>query len=537
MLNKFVKLNLLNFLNLGSNLVTPVTITLITMMLYTNPLFTANGVCRPSCVNTVGETCCEARPCCTSQGLTCQYGLCISSTPITPPVAVTCPSTDSNVCCIENDNNGNCPTGTTCLAGACQQVTNQQIFQTYYNLNKSLYVWNAAPPTAHIGVDIWQALLQNESVTNNGNGAADNLIQFCVAHNFQRIYLYIGATQYDWDQSCPANWTGASYQAGSLPYEKGLSYIIGQANKHNIEVYGLYYLNDDYNKIYIDQNNAVKFGCTSMPPVAQQKPPCSQTPPDDIHKITDLVNAVIGYNKRNPTTQFAGIMGDQEPVADTSFCNYLALNQTIKSIIANSSQPTLKTAVSIKPEWTTTPFSYSYNGVSYNQPLYQSILPLVDIPVIMAYSSSPFVSSTGSSPLAIDFQKANCTSSSTYYLYADPLVNTVTSAKPQTQTPEIAVETGSLNTDNSPCISYGDTIISTQPNTDQSPSVTKFYSYLTNIAARYPYPTATLAVHDFAQYFTELYNSDPYSCSGTPGCTFKTTALSAKTSSKTNSKP
>ncbi len=437
-------------------------------------------------------------------GFICSNNSSTSNAIATPP---------TGYCCINNDNNGGCPSNQVCLLGTCQTATPsaapQQIFNTYQKLNKALYVWNAAPGGAG-----WQALLQNTNKT------ADTLIEFCIKHGFTRIYLYIGATQYNWTQS---------YANKTLPFEAGIAYIIQKAVAQNIQVYALYYLNDDPDDIYLNSGNPGN--C-----------PSSQAyQPDDITKVTDLVNSVIAYNGRNPKAKFTGIMGDQEPDNSNSYCNYLTINQIIQNVIKASVEPTLQTAVSLKPVWVFAPAAYTYQNKLYNQPLFQSILPLINLPSLLTYSSSPFVSQTG------DFKTAGCKFSTTVYLYADPLItylfppktaptqNISPTLKAQLQTPEITVETGAAcippASCDYPCISYGDTINPnpTQPtNTDLSPGAIKFYTYLTNIYANYNTPTptespsATIAVHDFSQYFKALYNYTPLDCPGAgASCTFK----------------
>lgn len=423
-------------------------------------------------------------------------------------------------CCINNDNNGGCSNNQACLLGTCQTVTPatapQQIFSTYQKLNKALYVWNAAPGGAG-----WQALLQNS------NHTADTLINFCIKHNFTRIYLYIGSTQHDWSPN---------YANHTLPFESGIAYIIQKATAQKIQVYALYYLNDDPNTIYLNSGNLGN--CPST----------QQDPKDDAAKITDLVQSVIAYNGRYPQAKFTGIMGDQEPTSTNTYCNYLTINQTVQNVIKSSTEPTLQTAVSLKPVWIFAPATYTYQNKSYNQPLFQSILPLINLPSLLAYSSSPFVSQTG------DFKTAGCKSSTTVYLYADPLIsylfppkipvaqNISPALSAQLQTPELTVETGAAcippSSCDYPCISYGDTINpnSAQPtNTDLSSGAIKFYTYLTNIYANYNTPTptespsATIAVHDFSQYFKALYNFTPFDCPGAgPNCTFKPLTNTAK---------
>lgn len=414
MLNKFIKLNLPSLLNLIALAV----IILITMGLYTSPLLTANGICRPPCVSTVGDTCCEARPCCTQQGLTCQYGLCVNNNPPTP---------------------------------------------TYQSLNKSLFVWNPSPvdidqntPIQYynaVGTKIslgtiptWELLLQNYNKT------ADTLINFCVTQGFKRIYLFIGSTQW--------NYTNF-YSNNILPYADGIKYIIQQAQANNISVFAFYYLNDSGDNI------------TSA----------------DIPKIQALIKTILQFNTNNPTAQFDGIIGDLEPVSLTMpggvNTNYLQVLQTIQTQL-KAANSTMQTAAVVTPLM----LKAHYNPGNpptipattlTNDPLFlQSILPLVDYPVILAYSN---------------------TVAGVQNIITPP---GTTNLIPAGQAFEIAVETGW----------NGATAGETFSAEIKSPP-TQFMADILTIANQNP--QATIGIHDFAQYFVDLNQVDPY-CYNIPSC-------------------
>ncbi|HLB40618.1 MAG TPA: hypothetical protein VJJ83_02405, partial [Candidatus Babeliales bacterium] len=321
------------------------------LLLLSTPICPA-GTCKTPCLRAgSSETCCTTRPCCT--GLSCQAGQCLPA--------------------------------------------------TYPTLDKSLFVWNPVPPDLTnelLGVSnkvllcssadpatcnkanaasipTWELLLQNF------NGTADTLIDFCVQQHFTNIYLFIGATQYNWQDY---------YAQHTLPYETGISYLIQKAQENQIAVWAFYYLNDTPSANSLTVNSTITPAGSNTPLPVCLPTRSSALEPDDCQKALDLVHAVHAYNQRHPQAKFVGLLGDQEPTDPQVYAQFLAINTGIKQQIA-SLNANLKNAVTVTPTWITDPTNGIYNGAPFYQALVAATLndlvtPVLDKVVVLAYSNN-----------------------------------------------------------------------------------------------------------------------------------------------------
>lgn len=432
------------------------------LMLFSAPSL-PTGTCKTPCLRAgSSETCCSTRPCCT--GLSCQAGQCLPA--------------------------------------------------TYATNDKALFVWNPVPPDLTdelLGVNnkvllcssaapavcnksnaasipTWELLLQNF------NGTADTLIDFCVQQHFTNIYLFIGATQYNWQDY---------YSQHTLPYETGISYLIQKAQQQQIAVWAFYYLNDNTNSIIV---NSTLTPAGSTTPVPVCTPTSTSSPnPDDCQKALDLVQAVHAYNQRNPQAKFVGLIGDQEPSSPAVYANFLAINAGIKQQIV-ALNANLKSAITITPTWITDTTNGVYNGAPFYQALATATLsdlvtPVLDKLVVLAYSN--------------DFN--------TVAQLAAPVIQAL---NPAQQIVEIAVETGWNGIGNSSAVSFNEQI-TTAAQSFQTNLINTAGTLLAPLPLANPKFTAALlpvglAIHDFAQYFVDLNphpGITPY-CAQANNCTY-----------------
>lgn len=209
---------------------------------------------------------------------------------------------------------------------------------SYCEASKALYAWNCTTERNRDGQPGWWHLLHDT------NGCGQRLVDFAVSHRITRVYLYVGAVQWDW---------ASSFSQGVLPEEDALVDLGTRLRAAGIEPWALWYLNDD---------------------------------PDDlqhVERVTDLVASVAAFGAAHPDAAFAGLHGDQEPNDRDTYPQYLELNRIGNDAVADplGASGALGWGASLKPAWLGTP----YDGA----PMFHAVLDRVTVGTLMDYSDDP----------------------------------------------------------------------------------------------------------------------------------------------------
>lgn len=107
-------------------------------------------------------------------------------------------------------------------------------FEAYKNTPKSLYVWSATTLKKAEGGEAWNTLIQNR------NGQIRYLADFCELHGIDRVYLFVGSVEWEWEEY---------FGKGVLPYQDDLERSVRLLNDRGIAVDFLIYVNDDPNSL------------------------------------------------------------------------------------------------------------------------------------------------------------------------------------------------------------------------------------------------------------------------------------------------
>ena len=203
----------------------------------------------------------------------------------------------------------------------------------YCEAEKALYAWNCATDRQRDGESSWWHLLHDT------NGCGQRLVDFAVAHRIDRVHLYVGAVQWDWD---------ASFSQGVLPDEDALADLTTRLRAAGVEPWAMWYLNDRTD----DFRN--------------------------LERVTDLVASVAAFGERHPDGAFAGLHGDQEPNRADSYGPYLEMNRLGRDAAVAAG---LGWGASLKPAWLDVP----YEGA----PLFHAVLGATTHGTLMDYSDDP----------------------------------------------------------------------------------------------------------------------------------------------------
>jgi len=230
---------------------------------------------------------------------------------------------------------------------------------------RAIWVWGAGGTVKN-----WDGQPRWQRLTDNYKNSADLLIDFCRNKSIKDIYLYIGA--WEWEQ--------AMFTSHQLYNETGLEYIVTNAKKNCMKVYGLFYLWDDSNKLS-DYQNAIE----------------------------NIVDSVVKYNERHPKGMLIGIQSDQEPYLSGSFDELLNMFQAGKNRIKYwQDQSSLGAEYflfshAISPAFIFTSFSWKGN----NKKMYEHIMDILDHGVLMDYYDDSANIISRASPL-VDYASKIC---------------------------------------------------------------------------------------------------------------------------------
>lgn len=176
----------------------------------------------------------------------------------------------------------------------------------YCEAPKALYAWSCTLERSRDGESGWWHLLHDEA-------CHDRLVGFATAHRFTRVYLYVGAVEWDWR---------GSFSEGTLPYADEVAVLTTRLRAAGIEPWALWYLADD---------------------------------PDDLAhtgRVDDLVDAVDAFGRTWPDGAFGGLHGDQEPNDPGVYDAYLEMTTAGRDRAVPLG---LGWGAALKPAWLTTP--------------------------------------------------------------------------------------------------------------------------------------------------------------------------------------
>lgn len=201
----------------------------------------------------------------------------------------------------------------------------------------------------------------------------------------------------------------------------------------------------------------------------------------DYEKARDVVDAVHNFNLRYPSSRFAGIHGDQEPYKSSQYESLLTMNKLMKQRIQQL-QSDLSLRMTIKPMW----IKEEYEGVHGKRPFYQYAIDTVDEVVLMDYFDDP----------------------EQIVKVALPLLD---HAQQQGKKAEIMLETGWVNVSD-PNTFYEEMQVDVG-------NVLCIFRALHNRFSQHP-AFRQLVIHDFAQFFSNIYGAEPYWYDGpiVPAC-------------------
>ncbi len=179
---------------------------------------------------------------------------------------------------------------------------NNSVFSNDDSKWRWLWVWKTSFENYIDGKISWQVLYNNAK-------QQDILVSFAEKKEIKNIYLYVWSLEWEYD---------SLFKNHKLYNEKGLSNLVEKLNKKWINVYGLYYLNDDPNNL------------------------------SWIEKIKDLVQAVWDYNNRYSNAKIKWLQLDQEPYDTNKYWDYLNI---LKELKKHTKKYNLINQAALKPMW------------------------------------------------------------------------------------------------------------------------------------------------------------------------------------------
>jgi hypothetical protein len=195
---------------------------------------------------------------------------------------------------------------------------------------KALYVWNPGE-------------LAGNAWGNWEKRDIELLTSFCTVHNFQRVIVFIGSVEWDWE---------THFRHNRIPHESTFAQLFQALRSAGVVPHTAFYLNDAISNL---QGWA---------------------------KAADIVSAVVAFNARYPGSAIAGIDGDQEPTQVSE--DYL---QMTAHMLARRDElgAQLTISAALKPAW----LRKNYPGAAS---MASAALEQLDDGMIMAYSREPEVS-------------------------------------------------------------------------------------------------------------------------------------------------
>lgn len=215
------------------------------------------------------------------------------------------------------------------MTSSAREPAPGDVLDRYRAIAKALYVWNPG----ELAGKWWHWERRDIEL----------LVSFCTVHNFQRVIVFIGSVEWDWEQH---------FQHKRLPHENTFAQLFHALRSAGVTPSVAFYLNDAINNL---QGWA---------------------------KAADVVSAVAAFNGRYPASAVAGIDGDQEPTQITE--DYLRMKAHMRSK-RDELGAQLSITAALKPGWLSKPYPGTTSMAS-------AALEHLDEGMIMAYSREPQVS-------------------------------------------------------------------------------------------------------------------------------------------------
>ncbi len=212
---------------------------------------------------------------------------------------------------------------------------------------RAMWVWNPIPTSGGKEENRnWDGVKNaSERFYQNYKGSMDLFFDFCENKSIRVLYMSCGS--YQW----------SDYSSGGLAYqEEHMIPFLEEANARGIQVWYMYYLNDDRDHISL-----------------VNKP----------NQILTIAQAVDNFNKKYPNCRFAGIHCDQEP-GDTSVYTGLLENTKRAYEWIEESGADLLTSQALRPAWRNQ--NITWNGET--KIMNQHMQDWLHHSVLMAYNHS-----------------------------------------------------------------------------------------------------------------------------------------------------
>ncbi len=215
---------------------------------------------------------------------------------------------------------------------------------------RAMWVWNPIPTGGDKRANkFWDRDVKaNERFYDNYKGSMDLFFDFCENKSIRVLYMSCGIYQYQ----------ASEFKAGKLTsVEKRMIPFLKEANARGIQVWYMYYLNDER-----DSRTLVK----------------------DTDQILNIAKSVDNFNKKHPNYRFAGIHCDQEPNNPAVYKGLLENTKKAYDWIEKSGSDLL-TSQALRPKWRNQ--KVNWNGE--NKLMNEHMQDWLHHSVLMAYSSSP----------------------------------------------------------------------------------------------------------------------------------------------------
>ena len=203
---------------------------------------------------------------------------------------------------------------------------------------RAMWVWS---PTRN---KLWDGEKKGKRWRSNYKNCNDLLLDFCQNKSIRVLYLSVSSWQ----------WGKSMFMAGKLDDEQHYVEFIRKAKARGIQVWAVYYINDDTERV---------------------KP--------GIKGIKPIIDTIAAFNKRYPESSFAGIQSDQEPKKAESWSDLLTFLEQGQAY-ANQKAPGLIFSQTLKPSYTKKEFTWK----GKKKRLCEHILDLVDHVALMAYNDN-----------------------------------------------------------------------------------------------------------------------------------------------------
>ncbi|MBK1791065.1 PKD domain-containing protein [Persicirhabdus sediminis] len=213
---------------------------------------------------------------------------------------------------------------------------------------RAMWVWNPVSVDGNKTANRnWDGVKNSkDQFFANYKGSRDMFFDFCENKSIRVIYMFTGTYQ----------WT--NYNSGTIDYaEEHMLDFLKEANERGIQIWYMYYLNDDRDSATLVNNTK---------------------------QTLTIAKAVDTFNKKYPEARFAGIHGDQEPNDQSVYVGMLENTKRAYDWIEETGSDLL-TSQALRPTWRNQ--SVTYNGET--KVMNEHMQDWLHHSVLMAYSDTP----------------------------------------------------------------------------------------------------------------------------------------------------